>query len=877
MAVSPGSRLGPYEITSPLGAGGMGEVYRARDTRLGRDVAVKILPAEFAQNAQVKTRFEREARMISALNHPHICTLYDVGSEDGTDFIVMELIEGESLSDRLARTGALPIEEVLRYGIEIAEALDKAHSSGVVHRDLKPGNVMLTRSGAKLLDFGLAKSALVPVSPDGATMQKGLTQEGTIVGTFQYMSPEQLESQDVDHRTDVFAFGALLYEMATGRRAFEGKTRTSLIAAIVASQPPPLSQVQPLSPPALEHVIQRCLEKDPADRWQSTHDIAAELKWIRAKGSQAGVAAPVLSRRKSRERTAWIAALLATIAAIVLGALLTVRMSETKPRVLSSINPPQGATFNFESSTAALSPDGLKLAFVVTGSDGKSFLWVRQLSGPASLLSGTEGAIFPFWSPNSRYLGFFADGKLKRIEAGGGPAETLAEAMAGRGGCWNEKDQIIFSPGTGDPLFLVAASGGDLRQVTKLRAGEGEASHRFPSFLPDGKHFIYFAQTSGGGRNLIGSTESDLVRTVVPSEWNIVYLPPGYLLFARDRILRAQRFNTKKLALEGEATTIVEEVQTNDSLNFMNVSAAAGGTLTYVAGASATMSRIIWLDRSGKEVAVGPPLGEYFDPRVSPDGKRLALAHSVAGAMNLHLYDIARGVASRFTFSKSREWSPVWSPDSQWIVYTSFENSSGDIHMKRVTGTEAAQKLVHDGRRKVASDWSSDGKLLFYHANTPKTGWDLEIHSFAEKRSRLFLQTPFHEYGAQLSPDGRWVAYVSNVSGRSEVYVQSFSGEGKWQISSSGGGMPLWTPDGRELLFLAPDEKLMSVTVVGTDTFAVDIPRALFSVRARAFTGMTRNQYDIMPDGKVIVGNFMSQAEKEHVAVTLLQNWKAPK
>ena len=875
MAVSPGSRLGPYEITSPLGAGGMGEVYRARDTRLGRDVAVKILPAEFAQNAQVKTRFEREARMISALNHPHICTLYDVGSEDGTDFIVMELIEGESLSDRLARTGALPIEEVLRYGIEIAEALDKAHSSGVVHRDLKPGNVMLTRSGAKLLDFGLAKSAVVPVSPDGATMQKGLTQEGTIVGTFQYMSPEQLESQDVDHRTDVFAFGALLYEMTTGRRAFEGKTRTSLIAAIVASQPPPLSQVQPLSPPALEHVIQRCLEKDPADRWQSTHDIAAELKWIRAKGSQAGVAAPVLSRRKSRERVAWTAALIAATLAIILGVLLTLRILEPKPRVLSSINPPQGASFNFESSTAVLSPDALKLAFVVTGSDSKSFLWVRQLSGASLLLSGTEGASFPFWSPDSRYLAFFADGKLKKIEAAGGPAETIAEALAGRGGSWNGKDQIVFAPSTGDPLYLVSASGGDVRQVTKMPTKGEEGSHRFPAFLPDGKHFIYFAQAAGGGKSLIGSTESDVVKPLLLSEWNVVYLPPGYLLFARDRILRAQRFNARKLALEGDAVTIVENIQTSDTVNFMNVSAAANGTLSYVAGASATMSRIVWLDRSGKEVDAVPLVGEYFDPRVSADGKRIALAQNVSGVMNLHLYDIARRVVSRFTFSKSREWGPVWSPDSQWIAYTSFENSAGDIHMKRATSTEGAQALIHDARRKVASDWSADGKLLFYQANVPKNGWDIEIYSFAEKRSRPFLQTPFHEFGAQLSPDGRWVAFVSNVSGRSEVYVQSFSGEGKWQISTSGGGMPQWTPDGRELLFFTPDEKLMSAAVVPGDTFTVDIPKPLFSARLRVFGGMTRNQYDIMPEGKVIVGNFTAQGQSEHVAVTLLQNWKA--
>ncbi|HSS45480.1 MAG TPA: protein kinase, partial [Thermoanaerobaculia bacterium] len=554
MTLAAGTRLGPYEITGALGAGGMGEVYRARDTRLERTVAVKVLPSHLSASPEVRQRFEREAKTISQLSHPHICALYDVGREGDTEYLVMELLEGETLSERLAK-GPLPLEQTLRYGIETADALDKAHRQGIVHRDLKPGNVMLTKSGVKLLDFGLAK-AMAPPAPRGSLTalptQQGLTQEGTILGTFQYMAPEQLEGKETDTRSDIFAFGAVLYEMATGRKAFSGSSQASLITAIMSSEPASISSVQPMTPPALDRVVKTCLAKDPDDRWQTAHDVMLQLKWIAEGGSQAGVPGPIVARRKSRERLAWgMAAVAFLMALAAVSAFLYLQDRREAPRMVrSSILLPEKLRFDLGTVPVAVSPDGRRIAFAASDAEGKKLLWVRSLDAlSAQPLAGTDGACCPFWSPDGRFLGFFASGKLKKVEASGGPAQTLCDAPNNRGGTWNRAGEIAFAPAARDPIQRVPSSGGAATPATKLDSSRGEISHRWPFFLPDGRHFLYFAMGAFYGPKAVsngiyvGSLDSQERRLLLRADSNVAYAPPGYLLFLRERTLMAQPFN----------------------------------------------------------------------------------------------------------------------------------------------------------------------------------------------------------------------------------------------------------------------------------------------------------------------------------------------
>jgi serine/threonine protein kinase len=865
MALPSGARLGPYEVVSPLGAGGMGEVYRGRDTRLDRSVAIKILPGEFAQNAQRRLRFEREAKTISQLNHPNICTLYDVGE----NYLVMELLEGESLAERIWK-GPLPPSDVLKYGTQIAEALGKAHREGVIHRDLKPGNVMITRSGAKLLDFGLAKNATRPALVDDLTLQKPLTEEGQVVGTFQYMAPEQLAGEEPDARTDIFALGCVLYEMATGKRAFEGKTRTSLIAAIIGGEPAPMTQIQPLTPPALEHVVRKCLAKDREDRWQSATDIAEQLRWMSDAGSQPGTAAPIAWRRRMRER--FLFALVAVLASalVVVGTLYT-RAASRKPRVIfSQINPPQHTNFFFENSTAVLSPDGRKIAFVAKGADG-TLLRLRSLdSETAVALSGTEQATFPFWSPDSQSLGFFADGKLKRISVNGGGPQTLADAPLGRGGSWNREGTIIFAPTAVSGIFRVAANGGDVREVTRLDPAHG-ISHRFPAFLPDGRHFVAFVQGVAEGANvLLASLDSKESRLLIRADVGATFAAPNFILFMTGGTLRVQRLDPKTWQLAGDSKLVAQGVMVSSYLSFMNVSASDNGLLAYVTGnTSPAMLRVI--DKHGKETAtIGPP-ADQLDPRIAPDGHALVVTRFDSGLDDIWSIDLRRNVETRLTFSPAHDWGPVWSPDSKSIVYTSFDRTAGDLLIKRVDGSESSQPLLHDDRRKVASDWSRDGKMIIYHHASAGTSWDIEAYSIADRKSIPLVTGPASETAGHLSPDGRWLAYISDVSGKEEIYVQPFPvASEKWQVSSGGGFMPAWSRDGRELYYCAPDGKLMAAAVHTEHGFLADAPRPLFNSNVRIITGVTRNQYDVMPDGKFLINTAL---ESPNSAVTLVQNW----
>ncbi len=886
MSLRTGVRLGAYEITSLLGAGGMGEVYRARDTRLDRTVAIKVLPPHLV-SPERRQRFEREARAISALTHAHICVLHDVGRHDGIDFLVMEYLEGETLADRLQK-GALPLEQALRYGVEIAGALDVAHRHGIVHRDLKPGNVMLTKSGAKLLDFGLAKLQVSDTRASTAselsalsTGAKPLTAEGSIVGTFQYMAPEQLEGRESDTRADIFAFGVMLYEMATGQRPFKGKSQASLIASILASEPLPISRLQPLSPPALDRVVATCLTKDPDERWQSAHDLLQELKWIQevASGPERP---PVVSQRLKRERLVWV---VAAMAAAGLTGLVVSRWREATretPRTIQSfLPPPAKATFDFFYGVPALSPDGRRIAFIAKGEDGNSRLWVRPLDGAtAQALPGTEGVTYPFWSADSRALAFFADGKLKRIDASGGPPQVLSDAPSGRGGAWNRDGVILFSAQPFRGLSQLPAAGGPPTPATKLDASRNEQSHRWPSFLPDGRHFVYTALVAISPKNadaiFVGTLGSNETERLVDVRSNASYAPPGYLLFAREGALVAQPFDATRQELTGDAVTLADQVQAFTLVAAAAFSVSENGLLAYQTGATSEPSQFVWFDRAGKQSETGMPAGSVDSPRLSHDGGRVAFrVEDRQGLGDLWIYDLARRVASRFTSDPANDYDPLWSPDDAQIVFSSNRTGSGDFYEKAVSGAGAEELLFESQFRKTAQDWSRDGRRVLFQAYGAGTLTDLWLLSLADRKAAVILQTEFFEGGGQFSPDGRWIAYHSNESGRQEVYVRPFPGPGPTlRISRDGGTWPRWRGDGKEIFYVFEDRTLMAVDVKGAgETFLVGEPKVLFKARLKRSVVFARN-YDATPDGQRFLVNVTSSDEAV-APLTLVQNWAA--
>jgi Tol biopolymer transport system component len=880
--ITAGGRLGPYELIAPAGAGGMGEVWRARDTRLDRTVAIKVLPSHLSSNPQLRERFDREARAISSLTDVHICTLYDVGHQDGIDYIVMEYLEGESLSDRLTK-GALPIGQVLRYGTEIAEGLDKAHRQGIVHRDLKPGNIMLTKSGAKLLDFGLAKmveTGEVIQFSTLATAQKQLTAEGTIVGTFQYMAPEQLEGAEADARTDIFALGAVLYEMATGRKAFEGKNKTSLIAAIVDRDPPLISSIQAMTPPALDRVVRSCLAKEPDDRWQSAKDVASELKWISEAGSQAGVAAPIVHRRKHREALAWTIAAALLVAAAAFAYLWYRATAEPPRRIEASILPPEDSDFIFTVAAPALSPDGARIAYPVRAADGKVELWVRRLdNGAAQALEGTESASAPFWSPDSRTIGFFSKGRLLKIDASGGPPQVLCEAAAGRGGTWGPNGLILFSPGDRDGLYSVSASGGVPAPVTRLEPNH-EYSHRWPAFLPDGMHYLYLAEMYGSeerGRIYLGTIGSNTRRALVSSTSPAAYSSAGYLLYCRDRALVAQQFDARSLELKGDATVIADGIYTFGPTAMAAFSVSRNGVLAYQRGTTGLLSQLVWMDRTGKQLGIVSTPGDYNRPQLAHDGRHLAFEiWDAKGDSDIWIYDLARQTSTRFTFGPGSNSQALWSRDDQFIVYSSEQAQRGarDVVRKSAAGMGSPETLFSLNVPFLATtDWSWDGRYVFFHGYGihPKTGSDVYYYSIPDKKLVAAVQTPYSECCGRLSPDGHWLAYASNESGRNEIYVQPFpTATGKWQISTTGGTQPRWRSDEREIFYQSPDNKIVAVDIRATSTLEPGVPKALFGIHPK----LGGWPYDVAPDGQRFLIN-----ETVHAAgaapVTIVVNWTA--
>src|SRR5229473_1716946 len=793
MAILPGKRLGPYEILSAIGAGGMGEVFRARDTRLDRIVAIKVLPAHLADDPERRERFEREARTIASLNHPHICVLHDIGRQDGIDFLVMEYLEGETLAQRLLK-GPLPLEQVLQYAIEISDALDKAHRKGVTHRDLKPGNIMLTKTGTKLLDFGLAKlkQEVAPANvqlSELPTASDPLTAHGAIVGTLQYLAPEQLEGKEVDARTDIFAFGTVVYEMATSKRAFEGKSQASLIAKILEIDPPPISSLQPMTPPALDRLVKKCLAKEPEKRWQAASDVCDELKWIAEGGSQVGLAMPLVAQRKSRERLALsvVVGLLGT--ALALAGFEYVRRQAPTPQTMRFfVLPPETWTLAgmgtvTSGSTAALSvsPDGRRIAFVAGGPDGKYLLWVRSLDTlTAQALAGTDRASAPFWSPDGTALGFFAGGKLKKIDVMGGPATTLCDAPDNRGGTWNQNGVIVFNPRNRTALQKVPASGGVPTAATVL--GQGEIGHYRPSFLPDGRHFLYRGATGSetSGPIYLGSLDSAERKFLLDADASNVVYTQGHLLFLREKTLMAQPFDARRLTLTAGAFPIAENIQTQGNYPPSGVfSASENGVLTYQAGAATANSQLVWFDRAGKQIGVLGDPAEYGDLELSRDGRQASvnIPDEAGKGRDIWLYDMARGLRTRFTFDGADESGSIWSPDGSRVVLNSRRKGHMNLYQKVASGAGPEEVLLEDSLDKLPESWSPDGRFILYSTFGAPTGNDLIVLPlFGDRRPFPFLQTQFNEYDGRFSADGKWVAYSSNESGKYEVYVAPFLG-----------------------------------------------------------------------------------------------------
>ncbi len=877
-----GAKLGPYEILAPLGAGGMGEVYRALDTRLERTVAIKVLPQHLSNSPESRQRFEREAKTISQLSHPHICALYDVGREGETEYLVMEYLEGETLSERLVK-GALPFEQTLRYGVEIADALDKAHRQGIVHRDLKPGNVMITKSGVKLLDFGLAK-AVAPATPQQVTSfptQQALTQEGTILGTFQYMAPEQLEGSDADARTDIFAFGTVLYEMATGQKAFSGKTQASLIAAIIERTPAAISTVAPMTPPAFDRVVKTCLAKDPEDRWQTAHDLMLELKWVTEGGSAAGL--PVVARRKSRERLAWgLAALFAVAALIAAYAAVQFRRAAGETRTVRAfVQPAPKTTFRAfgVSGSMAVSPDGRFLAYATSTPEGKRVLWLRPLdSVTEQVLPGTEEASFPFWSPDSRFIGFFTSDRLKRIPIAGGPALTICSAVDGRGGTWTRQGSILFAL-RNSPIYRVSETGGSPVAVTKFDPARSDTTHRWPSVLPDGRRFLYFASPVGSASEdnalFLASTDGKENRKLIqPASSNALYVSK-HLLYARENMLMAQPFDPARGRFVGEAFPIAEQVYVDPLFSRAAYSASENGVLTYQTGSAIVGQRLVWYDRTGKEVgaAVKEPLVARGG-RLSPDETRLAttVLDLAAGNTDIWTVDLKRGVASRLTFDPSPDGGPVWSPDGARIAFAS-ERKGRPLLLKSATGAGAEETLFGSEDVKNTTDWSRDGRFLLFNRNMQKTKTDIWVLPFfGDRKPFPFLQSVFTERNGRFSPDGRWVAYVSDESGRLEIYVRPFpAAGGKWQISTTGGQQPHWGADGKELFYLTPDRQLMAVEVKLGSEFQASTPKVLLAADMLPRTALLG--FEVSGDSRRFLLGV--GPEDTPTPITLVLNWTA--
>jgi serine/threonine protein kinase/Tol biopolymer transport system component len=877
----------------------MGEVYKARDTRLDRIVAIKVLPAHFADDPDRRQRFEREARAVATLNHPNICDLHDVGEAakpestpsgpDSVRFLVMEHLEGQTLAERLVR-GSLATPEVLRYAIEIIDALDHAHRRGLIHRDLKPGNIMLTGTGAKLLDFGVSKLQPSPGLPALATVSLHdvhITAEGAVLGTFPYMSPEQLEGREADVRSDIFAFGATVYEMATGRPAFQGTTAATLTGAILHTDPPPLSSLQPGAPPRLDRIISRCLAKDPDDRWQTARDLMLELKAI-SKDDAISVA----DHRRRMKLGLVVSATLAFLA-IAAAIIFTIGDGRLAPpddtTVRLAFSPPDEVLLAdlVIGGPVTISPDGHRLTFVATARDGRQLLWVRPLESLAARpLPGTDGGAHPFWSPDGQFVGFFAQRKLKKIHVSGGPSETICDAVLPRGGTWSTDGVIVFSAGGGRELYRVPAGGG---AATPVPADGLNNERHWPSFLPDGRHFVYFGRPQKHGI-YVAAIDSANARLLLNDYVGVAYAPPGYLLVLRGSTrggpagtLLAYPFDPARVQITGEPMPVAERIRYESGLARGAFTVSGNGTLVY-GDSDRSTTQLTWFDRSGEALANVGGAAAFGQPSLSPDEKTVAVERvdPVTQDQDLWLIDTPRNTPSRFTSQPNNiTFMPIWSPDGARIVFASARGTPPNLYYKASTGLGRDELLFKSTSNNQPTDWSRDGRFIVYAGMDPKTQWDLWLMPMSgadvERKPVPFLQTEFNEHLGRVSPDGRWIAYVSDESGTNEVYVQTFPVSGaKRRISTSGGNEPKWRSDGRELFYLAADGRLRAVGVREGPRLEIGSPTPLFKTRM----GPTRNfgydvNYTVTGDGQRFLISTLTEGSQSSPTTTVILNWHA--
>lgn len=880
MPFSPGTKVGRYEIRSKIGEGGMGVVYRARDEKLSRDVAIKVLPASFADNHDRLQRFEQEAQAAGTLNHPNILAIYDLGMHEGAPYVVSELLEGESFRDLLAHRHP-PTRKAIDYSLQIAHGLAAAHEKGIVHRDIKPDNLFLTNDErVKILDFGLAKltqpSNDITAQTDIAT-RRVHTNPGAVMGTAGYMSPEQVRAAAVDHRSDIFSFGAVLYEMLSGRRAFHGDSAIETLNAILKEEPPELSSTNSNIAPALERVVWHCLEKNPDRRFQSATDVAFALESLSGVTSHPsqqtliGVKALPALRNRTRERLIWLGVTsILFIVAVAFAVAYFSRQPANQRSVRLALATPDNTTLP---SNITVSPDGQRVAFVATNTEGKHLLWVRPLDSlTAQPLAGTDGAQTPFWSPDSRLIGYFANRKLFRIDASGGRPQGLCDVGEYSGGAWNRDGVILF--GGLEGLHRVSAQGGTPQLVTKI--SPQEEAHRWPSFLPDGRHFVFLADadTTQHHNIRVGSFDSQDTQILFGAISRIAFARPGYLLYVNQGTLVAVPFDTSSLKVTGDPVTVAERIAEVGDNHEFDFSVSDDGTLAYQTGSVA--SQFTWFDRTGRKLGiVGEPNGSDY-VTLSPDGNSAAagLLDADGRESDVWLYDLTRGTTSRLTFDPQGDGTPLWSPDGTRIVFGSNRSGAGqvDLYEKAASGAGDEQVLFKSAAAKFATSWSRDGQFILFENWLPQSKgaiWTLSMSGNHEAKP-LLQANAFNQGTGQFSPDGHFLAYISDESGRLEVYVQRFPlSSDKWQISTGGGLQPLWRGDGKELFFITEDKKLMAVDIRTEGKFESGIPRELFQGNMKTGLGYS---YAVTADGQ----RFLMSAPLDAPAgapMTIVLNW----